>query len=101
MGFRGAFDLGDLHQGFVPHALLGVRAVHGVARPIHQLEHLTVRAVGVVGNGQAFDALLPQPVHPIPQPFRILGMKARKRFGRKSIAITKNYIAMEIAPILG
>ena len=101
VGLRCAFDLGDLHQGFVSHALLGVRAVHGVARPIHQLEHLTVRAVGVVGNRQTFDALFPQPVHPIPQPFRVLGMKARKRFSRKSIAITKDYIAMEIAPIVG
>ena len=100
MSIRRAFDLSNLHKGFVAHTLLCISVIHRVTGPVLKLEHLPVRAVGVMGNGKTFDTLLSQGVHPIPESFRILRIEARKRNRRQFICAAKENIAVQVAHII-
>ena len=101
MSIGGALDLGDLHNRLVANALIGVFIVHRVARPVHELEHLAVGAIRVVGNRQTFDALISQRIHPVPETLRVLGIQPGKRYGRQFICAAEHDVAMQVTHIVG
>lgn len=96
MRVGGALDLSDLHQRLVPHALLGVGPVDGVARPVGEREHPPVRAVRVVGDGQRVDALGALFVHPVPQQLRVVpGVQPAER-DAGHVRVAEDDVAVEV-----
>ena len=100
MGIGSALNLGNLHNRLIAHALIGVSIVHWVARPVHQLEHLPVGAIRVVGNRQTFDALISQRIHPVPETLRVLGIQPGKRHGRQFVGAAKYDVTVQVADIV-
>ena len=100
MGFRRAFDLSDFYQRFITNALYGVLIIDWITRPIHQLEHMTIRLVGVVRYGQGFHTGFAQCIHPVPQVFRIPRMHPRERHFRYGIAALEDDISVQVALII-
>ena len=76
MGFRGALHLRHFHDGLVAHARLGIVRIQRLIIERGRFEVLAVAQIGVVRDGQGFDAFPPQAVQPRPQ---ILGIA---RIGR-------------------
>ena len=74
-----ALDLCDFDQRFIAHALFGVFLVDGVPGPVSKREHRAVGTVAVVGNRQAFYALLAQVVHPVPKSLGIDTVQSGER----------------------
>ncbi len=101
MGIGSALDLGDLYDWLVANALVSVLIVHRVASPVHQLEHLAVGAIRVVGNRQAFNALPTQRIHPIPEPLRVLGIQTGKRHSGQLVRPAEHHVTVQVADIIG
>ena len=79
MGVRRALDLGHLDDRLVARPYVDVVLVEGVAVELLQLEHATAGAVGVVGNGEGVDSLLPPLVHRGPKILGILRVDPAER----------------------
>ena len=62
---------------------------------------MAIGTVGVVRDGEALDALVSQVVHPLPEPLRVLGMKAREGDRRKLVASLEDHVAMQVSPVVG
>ena len=96
MSVGGALNLRDFDQRFIAHAQFGVFLVDGVPCPVSKREHRTVGAVAVVGNRQAFYALLAQAVHPVPKSLGITTVQSRERHRGQLVCSAKDYIAVKI-----
>ena len=94
------FDLRNLDNRFIAHTLVGIGVIHGVARPIHQLEHLAIGTIGVMGDSQTFNTLFPERIHPVPEALRVLGVQTRKRHSRQFVGAAKHNVAVQIADIV-
>ena len=101
MGIGSALDLGDLHNWLIANALVSVLIVHRVTCPVHQLEHLAVGAIRVVGNRQTLNTLISQCIHPVPETLRVLRIQPGKRYGRQFVGAAEDYVAMQVAHIVG
>ena len=100
MRVGGSFYLGNFDDRFVAHTLVGIGVIHGVACPVHQLEHLAIGTIRVMGNGQAFNTLSPERIHPVPKALRVLGVQPRERHSRQFIGAAKHNVAVQIADIV-
>ena len=98
VGVGGALDLGDLDQRLVPHPGLGVGGVDRLAGEVHELEHVAVGAVRVVGDGQRLDPLRTLVVHPGPEIFRVRRVEAAERVVRHGVA-PEDHVAVQVAPL--
>ena len=98
MRVGGALDLGDLDQRLVSQPPLGVGLVDGIAFPVGQLEHPSVRTVGVVGDRQRLDAPRALLVHPVPELLRVVpGVHATERNARH-VRVTEDHVSMQVFP---
>jgi hypothetical protein len=93
--------MGHLDQRLVAHPLSGVAVVDRITRPVDAPEHRPIRPVRVVGDRERLDALGAQRVHPVPQPFRILGVEPREGQLRQRVGVPEDHVAMKVAPVIG
>ena len=89
------------HLVFFVLVIVVVVVIHGVPCPIDELEHLAVRAVRVVRNREALDAPRAQPVHPVPEPLRILGVEAGEGDRGELRRVAEDHVAVEVPAVVG
>ena len=75
MGFGCALDLRDLDERFVAIALVGIGGIKRVAIIGFEPEHLAVGHIRIVRDGDRLAAIGALRIHPVPEVFRISGIK--------------------------
>ena len=98
MRLRLAFPLFDLDQPLVAHARLGPGGVNrpaGGVIDVHRV-HPAVAHIGVVRDGEQFNARLALGVHPLPELRGIRGVERAERRVRHLVAPEEN-IAVQVA----